>query len=307
MKSLQAFWHWFDGESPTTPDAMRLSEENLSEVANDAIIEAAVLVHDRSVDEEGLANNAAYLAWCLDAHPEALRDLSLSLCAALEKMREQVPEAPKVDDVFHNVDRGVDERHREMNAGGMQKMAVVRASRWAGKSLAQRLAEAGNELPGRPLTAVIYEMAKAQNDQLYRREYLGEWARGPRNRCWRTTEVPDGFECLECMSTPCRRIQLAKRRHEHQGEARWSMDHVTETLTVYAEHIVAREQADRMRGMSPRLVMIEGSPGKCDHGVLSYLLHQVLAPIGRAMTGSVGMMQFFETTRPESPFSCPSS
>jgi hypothetical protein len=86
MKTLERFWQWHDAEKPDqkTWDRMRIS--NLSENAYDAIDMAWQQIAQHIGCGIG---GGAYPA--MTAHFAALRDLSLSLCAALERMREQVP------------------------------------------------------------------------------------------------------------------------------------------------------------------------------------------------------------------------
>lgn len=85
MKTLKAFWHWVDNEGPEWEVALEKSE-HLSDAARFALRLAAQGIGYRRlvVDPEPLHN--------LDIvqHREALRDLSLSFCEALERMHEQV-------------------------------------------------------------------------------------------------------------------------------------------------------------------------------------------------------------------------
>lgn len=95
-KELQAFWHWFDGEDPPSDEASDKAEENMCGLANQALSDASWYIAKRA----GLMTNEESLVDALDTHPEALRDLSLALCAALERMREVVPEAKREDPVL---------------------------------------------------------------------------------------------------------------------------------------------------------------------------------------------------------------
>lgn len=91
MKTLREFWRWFDGEDPDSRTAWFKADGNLSPVARSALSWAANIIaehrnQDHWDEEEQVTQG-------LDTFPEALRDLSLSLCEALEKMRGRVPEA----------------------------------------------------------------------------------------------------------------------------------------------------------------------------------------------------------------------
>jgi hypothetical protein len=77
MKTLRRFWEWAIAEKPDEELRARRMNENLSDTASEAICLALDAFDCR---ESG--------GW---SNPEALRDLSLALCEALERMHEQVP------------------------------------------------------------------------------------------------------------------------------------------------------------------------------------------------------------------------
>lgn len=99
-KELERFWHWFDNEKPAVDVAMRRGDGNLGEVAQEAMAHAAALVSERARPPTAHEDEDEQIEFGLEQHPAALRELSLSLCAALERMREMVPEAPKADPVL---------------------------------------------------------------------------------------------------------------------------------------------------------------------------------------------------------------
>lgn len=87
MKTLKRFWEWHDAEKPPL-DVFRENHSNLSEVALEALCRAEVYVH-RIAYSPHEAVDLSYLDY-----PEALRDLSLALCAALERVRDQISVVP---------------------------------------------------------------------------------------------------------------------------------------------------------------------------------------------------------------------
>lgn len=94
MKTLEAFWHWFENEKPTARDADEKAETNLSPVAFEAFTHACEHVCIRAhYDHSTLAENRE---WALLYEPVAARTLSLSICPALEAMHGEVAEPAAV-------------------------------------------------------------------------------------------------------------------------------------------------------------------------------------------------------------------
>lgn len=87
MRSLEQFWHWVENERPEYPWAM---SHNLSDVAGEALDTALMLVARRAGEQR------SSMSVLICNRTEAVRDLSLALCAALEAMREVVRESPLV-------------------------------------------------------------------------------------------------------------------------------------------------------------------------------------------------------------------
>lgn len=79
MRSLEQFWHWYTNEKPNS----RGRRDKLSTVAWVALQKAEEIVADRAEIPESNA---------IASHTEAVRDLSLVLCKALESTWETVPE-----------------------------------------------------------------------------------------------------------------------------------------------------------------------------------------------------------------------
>ncbi len=111
MRTLQAFWAWVDNEAHVDwAQALDKMRGPLSWTAQEALELAAKSIARRIVctDEEPLAN--------LDVvdHREALRDLSLAFCEALEKMHERV--AKPEPGITREYERGATERlmHRAL-------------------------------------------------------------------------------------------------------------------------------------------------------------------------------------------------
>lgn len=88
MKTLERFWQWFDAEKPDSVVAADKAYSNISELAWESLNDAAGKITARG------GESAMALLWAFDGHAGALRDLSLALCAALERMRAAVPEKP---------------------------------------------------------------------------------------------------------------------------------------------------------------------------------------------------------------------
>ena len=91
MSELKRFWHWAINEKPSGADAVSKARFNLGPDPLHALYEAARVITIRGYGERWPPDYDADLARLIEAHPEALRDLSLALHDALEKMREQVP------------------------------------------------------------------------------------------------------------------------------------------------------------------------------------------------------------------------
>lgn len=148
MKSLQAFWRWFDNEKPAPRAALGM-RKNLSALGEEALRRASGLIHERvrrhisSGPDPMLMNGLAF-------HPDALRELSLSLCAALEKMHEQVPAPVPVK----------------------EWSAPIRAHQ---DELGAPLFIAG----GKSIACQILETAREVNESIWHREYLCEWVTNP--------------------------------------------------------------------------------------------------------------------------------
>lgn len=85
MKTLKAFWHWVDNEKPSEITWKHL--EPLSVVADRALHMALELVDERRWG--GDADGHESLDTLRDQWP-AIRDLSLAICQAIERMHEQV-------------------------------------------------------------------------------------------------------------------------------------------------------------------------------------------------------------------------
>jgi hypothetical protein len=84
MKSLRAFWHWVDNEKPAELESEHF--RHLSDLADLALDTAGGMVGER------IGQPHAYVGRLRDHWP-AVRDLSLAICEALEKMHEAVPKA----------------------------------------------------------------------------------------------------------------------------------------------------------------------------------------------------------------------
>jgi hypothetical protein len=234
MKTLQAFWHWFDNESPVTLEAYKKAAKVLSVDEHAALSEAATAIRMRGCS----AGSVVPLTWCLDTHPEALRDLSLALCAALERMHEQVPEAPCDGCGQHPCD------------GTHMKCDVETYAAHRGKTVAEVCEDrARSEGP------TLMQMAKKlrEENQAYQREYLAnrdtEFARAEVARL--------GRQAIKCL---------------------WSRDHSSATITVYLDNFETREQADQLRGMlAKRIVVVSktATPNKLG----CHIVNNILAPM----------------------------
>lgn len=91
MKELERFWQWYDAEKPDALRARHKLEERVLE--HDSLgcraIELAVELIDRRAHGHA-PNPRPGVTLC--EFPQALRDLSLALLPAIERMYEQVPE-----------------------------------------------------------------------------------------------------------------------------------------------------------------------------------------------------------------------
>lgn len=92
MKTLRAFWHWVDNEKPA--EIMFKHLEPLSPVADRALNVALELVDERRWG--GDADGHESLDTLRDQWP-AIRDLSLAICQAIERMHEQVEPSEAMD------------------------------------------------------------------------------------------------------------------------------------------------------------------------------------------------------------------
>lgn len=85
---MKAFWHYYENEPVTGLRWCGRFNSNASTMAYSALWSAIRHVADR----KGLSRDAPN-AHLLEQHTEAVRDLSLAICAALERMHESVPAA----------------------------------------------------------------------------------------------------------------------------------------------------------------------------------------------------------------------
>lgn len=83
MKTLERFWQWHDNEKPDWARVSAMQSANLSGLARYALSLAATIIDCRHDERQSLG-----MRFCdreiLEEFPEALRDLSLRLCPALE-------------------------------------------------------------------------------------------------------------------------------------------------------------------------------------------------------------------------------
>lgn len=92
MKTLKRFWEWHDAEKPGPDVRWTMEGRNVSPAGRESLRRAETEILERLDAFPWVpSSNEPYAS-----HPEALRDLSLALCAALERMHEQVPEVEKV-------------------------------------------------------------------------------------------------------------------------------------------------------------------------------------------------------------------
>ena len=91
---LRRFWDWHDAEKPNVWTKHEMLAQNVPHNGRYSLWLAMEMIRTRA---------GGFLA-CHDRHvwekhPAALRDLSLSLCEALDRMHEQVPDGrPKAGD-----------------------------------------------------------------------------------------------------------------------------------------------------------------------------------------------------------------
>jgi len=91
MKTLERFWHWAANEKPGPGLFDVKAGELLSETAECALRDAAAFVTERGLGKDFETNLEDYV-YCLQHHAVAFREMSLSLCRALEAMHAAVPE-----------------------------------------------------------------------------------------------------------------------------------------------------------------------------------------------------------------------
>ena len=89
METLQRYWHWHRNERPSAEATQTMRAKHLSPLAEHALSLAVAEIVRRHSPAD------------VEAQNDALRDLSVEFCRALEKMREIVPEGPPLARALH--------------------------------------------------------------------------------------------------------------------------------------------------------------------------------------------------------------
>ena len=89
MKELKAFWHWVHHETPDGRVASSKAFDRLSSAEFCSLLTATRLIEERRQGRP-VPTGSHLVEEHIDRYPAALRDLSLALWEALEKMHEQV-------------------------------------------------------------------------------------------------------------------------------------------------------------------------------------------------------------------------
>jgi len=258
MKTLHAFWHWFENEKPTAEQAREKAEANLSELGMLALEDGCDYVCVRAGEDHETAREN--VEWALEHQPVATRKLSLSICQALEAMHAEVAEpAPKpFTEAFGLVfDHGP-------------------------------VFELTHKMPGatRGLLTDEARAALMAQQPTFRREYLGEWVVGvdlgkdadlgkwaerehDRNAAHAaqvnaaTTVIgPDAYAGLAA-TFDCR-VDPDARNHE---------------LHISPDMVPTLSSCDKLRGLAPRRVVLHSWRASYDEHVLRYLIANVLEPM----------------------------
>ncbi len=95
-KALEHFWRWAIGERPKGADADCSAGVNLSDAEYEWLAFCAERIADRALPAKEFRNLEcceSCVAWAIDHHPEALRDMATAYHDAYQAMADRVPKA----------------------------------------------------------------------------------------------------------------------------------------------------------------------------------------------------------------------
>lgn len=286
MKSLQAFWHWVDNERPRelTADSFR----HLSDVADQALDDASSTVAER------IGSPYRGVAALRDYWP-AIRDLSLSICQAIERMHAVVPEGECEDQPgLRNV--AIDECGSGMPmsyADGLKPLRDEAAFRreyvsdWIvpGRGGSINLGSDDNEKAG--VNAQQHMMNALNAARPPWASYHGidlsaapESATGVAQRVNMQIAAADanggGVVKLPAEADVPWFKREIRNEPVYRGP-RYTYGHQTRQLDIYPH--IDRAMCDCVRGCEPRSIVLHGDRSQYDEAVLPYLTRDVLAPM----------------------------
>jgi hypothetical protein len=263
MKSLRAFWHWVDNEKPSGNLGEHI--DALPHTQGRAVDLAIELVADRLGRDETTALDE------LREHWPAVRDLSLSICEALERMHEAVPEdaaMAALNELYPPERIAAEDAMAERITGTLERLGMVEvknACPACGCAPCQGThfrCELNAYVAAHPeavsstvdwVTGKGYRGIDLRADApIYAREYMGEW-RDPNAQAQQNAMPPIPHE----RDRYCPRDQL----------------HILPQL------IASGYDCDSLRGMSPKRITIHGKRSDYQDDVLRYLSRDVLGPM----------------------------
>lgn len=275
MKTLKAFWHWVDNEKPDTSRFNEAAEENLSSNAHAALEFALCSVDSRA----GCTFTSAYRAPVMPA----VRDLSLEVCRALDEMCDLVEEDCLAGEPVHDgcMDCGADighaddcpNVHREPKPGDhappYKLLAIDELADWLPAPRA-----CDGPLQGVRVTQADLDRVNAQTG--------GSLSFANTGSGWVKMQQLANMSGYPMLGRPVMNDDGLKLRpepswvHTYHGRTGSDWDSVDRRLEVFTS--IDRGGVDRLRGLTPRTIIVRGRVKDYAPDVLAYL-SEVIQPM----------------------------
>lgn len=302
MKTLQAFWHWVDNEKPKEVSWKHLVP--LTVVADRALHMALELVDERrwAKDADGYK-----LEDVLGEQSAAIRDLSIEFCRAIEKMHDLVQPSEAMDVLREMYPEPAPPAIAPIVPQCPACCSKPCNGTHAGCSLKGYLAAHPETQPWfrreHGTAQSIYDQQRAMNDQMFKREYIGEWHRSfdlssdAIEQSKRLTEqqlanmnagafrgVDSGryqgrlADAKPVFPTVMNDDGLKALRPEPPKDIRVAVTWDPDTRTLGINPPITVTALERIRGHEPRCIVLHGAPADYGPNALAYL-PEVIAPM----------------------------